>query len=109
MWGMCVSIGATAAGIAAVRGRPLYLDYEDSADVHIRRVAAIAEGHPEVAHVDVLYQRCTEPLSKLTFPLVRRIQEEEITFVILDSLIAATGGEGPQQKPRPNCLRRCEC
>jgi hypothetical protein len=93
MLGMCVSLGATAAGIAAVRGRPLYLDYEDSADVHIRRVAALAEGHPEVAHADVLYQRCTEPLSKLTFPLVRRIQEEEITFVILDSLIAATGGE----------------
>jgi hypothetical protein len=93
MCGMCVSVGANVAGIAALRGRVLYLDYEDDADVHTRRLHAIVEGHPELAEAAVVYQRCVEPLTKLIYPLVRRIQAENITCVILDSLIAATGGD----------------
>ena len=90
---MCVSTGETVAGIAALPGIALYLDYEDSYDVHVRRMQAIAACHPNVARADVRYQACTEPLSTLTHTLLRRIQAEGITFLVLDSLAAATGGD----------------
>lgn len=90
---MCVSTGETVAGIAALPGIPLYLDYEDSYDVHVRRMQAIASDHPTVAKADVRYQACTEPLSTLTHTLLRRIQADGITFLVLDSLAAATGGD----------------
>lgn len=90
---MCVSTGETVAGIAALPGIALYLDYEDSYDVHVRRMQAIAACHPTVTKADVRYQACTEPLSTLTHTLLRRIQTEGITFLVLDSLAAATGGD----------------
>lgn len=90
---MCISTGETVAGIAALPGIALYLDYEDSYDVHVRRMQAIAACHPDLARADVRYQACTEPLVNLTHTLLRRIQAEGITFVVLDSLAAATGGD----------------
>jgi hypothetical protein len=81
------------AEVEALTGCALYLDYEDDADVHTRRLQAILRGHPELTGASVLYQRCTEPLAKITYPLVRKIQEQGVTFLIVDSLIAATGGE----------------
>ena len=71
----------------------LYLDYEDDADVHVRRLQALLRGHPELTGATIHYQRCTEPLSRLTYGLARLIQCEGITFVILDSIMAATGGD----------------
>ena len=90
---MLVSTGESIAGISALPGIPLYLDYEDSYDVHVRRMRAIAACHPTMAKADVRYQACTEPLVNLTHTLLRRIQAEAITFVVLDSLAAATGGD----------------
>jgi hypothetical protein len=90
---MCVSTGEAVAGIAALPGRALYLDYEDSYDVHVRRMQAIAACHPALARADVHYQACTEPLTALTPTLLRRIQTDGITFLVLDSLAAATGGD----------------
>lgn len=90
---MLVSIGGSLAGLRAVPGRALYLDYEDDADVHARRLQALIAGHPELAAAEVAYLRCTEPLARMVAPLVRRLQEEGITFLVLDSLIAATGGD----------------
>jgi hypothetical protein len=96
-WGlfcaMCVSTGGTVAGISALKGRALYLDYEDDADVHCRRLHALQQGHPELTTAEILYQRCVEPLTKLVHPLVRRIADERITFVVVDSLMASTGGD----------------
>lgn len=90
---MLASTGESIAGISALPGIPLYLDYEDSYDVHVRRMRAIAASHVNVAKADVRYQACTEPLVNLTHTLSRRIQAEAINFVVLDSLAAATGGD----------------
>jgi hypothetical protein len=90
---MLVSTGESIAGVSALPGIPLYLDYEDSYDVHVRRMRAIAACHANMAKADVRYQACTEPLVNLTHTLLRRIQAEAITFVVLDSLAAATGGD----------------
>ena len=93
MLAMTVSVGAQVAGFSALKGASLYMDWEDDVDVHARRLQAIQAGHPELAEACVEYLRCAEPLSKLTYPLLKLIQEKAITFVVLDSLMAATGGD----------------
>lgn len=90
---MLISMGETLAGLAALMGKALYLDYEDSHDVHVRRMQSIAACHPALARADICYQACTEPLTSMTHTLLRRIQSENITFLVLDSLAAATGGD----------------
>ncbi len=90
---MCVATGQRVAGFTGQPGRPLFLDYEDDADVHARRLHAIIAGHPELAGAVVHYQRCVEPLTRQIHGLVRFVQANHITVVFLDSLIAATGGD----------------
>lgn len=52
-----------------------------------------------VLHIDTIpktivrYQACTNPLLTVPHELLRRIQAEGITFVVLDSLAASTGGD----------------
>lgn len=90
---MLVSLGLSVAGLRAILGKILYLDYEDSSDVHARRLQAIQSGHPELMNASVDYQRCVEPLARIVAPLVRQIQDKGITFLVVDSLLAATGGD----------------
>lgn len=90
---MAVSTAQSVAGFSALSGKPLFLDWEDDVDVHTRRLHAIRAGHPELDAADVQYQRCCETLVKLTHELARTIQRESITFVIIDSLLAAMGGD----------------
>ena len=93
MIAMSVATGTGVAGFSALKGRALYLDWEDDIDVHARRLQAIRAGHPELDEADIQYQRCSEPLTKLTHDLVRTIQKEQITFVVIDSLLASMGGD----------------
>jgi len=90
---MLVSVGGAAAGFSALLGRALYLDWEDDQDVHARRLQALQAGHIELHGAEVQYQRCVEPLTKLTYHLARTIQRDRITFVVIDSLLAAMGGD----------------
>ncbi len=91
--GMLVSTGETVAGLSATRGRTLYLDYEDSIDVHARRRAAIALGHPNLKAAELIYQTHHEPIWNILPTLLRLVQLERIDFIILDSLAAATCGD----------------
>ena len=91
--GMLVSTGGSLAGLSAVPGRVLFVDYEDSWDVHVRRMRAIAACHPQLKAADVRYQAHHEPLWNIVPMLLRRVQTEQITFLILDSLAAATCGD----------------
>ena len=90
---MCTSVGASVAGIRALRGTVLYCDYEDDHAVHTRRLQAIQAGHPELQDARVIYQRCVEPLTKLTPVLLRQVKQQDISFVVVDSILAATGGD----------------
>lgn len=90
---LAVNAGAAIAGVSALKGKALYLDWEDDVDMHARRLQAIQAGHPELIDAGVEYLRCTEPLSKQTYQLVKLIQEKAITFIVIDSLMAATGGD----------------
>jgi RecA-family ATPase len=108
---MLVSTGQSVAGIRALPGRALFLDYEDDEDVHIHRLHALQAGHPELLAAEVLYQRCVEPLTQLVHPLVRKLQAERISFLVLDSLIAATGGDASAEGTAKlfAALRRFNC
>lgn len=93
MLAMLASTGKSVAGFSALPGRAMYLDWEDDQDVHARRLHAIRAGHPELDDAEVHYQRCVEPLVKITHELARSIQRDGITFVVIDSLLVAMGGE----------------
>jgi hypothetical protein len=88
-----VSTGQPIAGINALKGRALFLDWEDDEAVHTRRLQAIIAGHPALADAQVDYQECDEPLLRMQHSLIRRIQADRITFVVVDSLLAASGGD----------------
>lgn len=90
--GLLVSVGGSLAGMAAVKGRPLYLDWEDSEEVHTRRLHALQAAHPELGEGYVEYRRCVEPLARMTHELGRTLQREGTTYLIIDSLLAAAGG-----------------
>jgi hypothetical protein len=90
---MLVSTGQQLAGLSALKGRALFLDWEDDEDVHIRRYHAIIAGHPSLADARVDYQECDEPLPRMLHTLIRRIQADTITFVVVDSLLAANSGD----------------
>lgn len=91
--GMLVAAGESAAGLRAVRGRVLFLDYEDTLDVHARRRRAIAECHPALRAAELIYQAHHEPIWNILPALLRLVQLERIDFIILDSLAAATCGD----------------
>ncbi|MBX3325170.1 MAG: AAA family ATPase [Nitrospira sp.] len=93
LMGMLVSTGETVAGLSAVRGRVLFLDYEDTLDVHARRREAIATCHPALKSAELIYQTHHEPIWNILPILLRLVQLERIDFIILDSLAAATCGD----------------
>src|SRR5215472_1112856 len=91
---MLCATGETVAGVgAAGKTIPLYLDFEDDADIHTQRLHAIARAHPELQRATVIYKRCTEPLSLLVPELLRQIAQEGIGAVFVDSLAMAGGGD----------------
>ena len=70
----------------------LYLDWETSADVHAERLRSICRA----ANIDapaIYYQRMTASFSESVQVIRRRCAQENIGFVIADSLGAARGGE----------------
>lgn len=91
--GLCASVGACIGPFRAARGNVAYLDYEDDKSVHLRRVHAIQAEHPELRDASIVYQKLVEPITKITHQLARKVHEEHISLIILDSLLAATGGD----------------
>lgn len=89
---LLVTKGTSVAGFSGVKGRALYLDWEDDDSVFTRRHHAIQAAHPELRGEPVGYLACTQPLARMTQELSRRIQREGITYLVIDSLLKAAGG-----------------
>jgi hypothetical protein len=90
---MLSATGSSEAGLSALKGNSLYLDFEDDLSVHARRLQAIQAGHSALHSARVAYRRCVEPLHKFASALLRQIHQEQIRFIVVDSLLAATGGD----------------
>lgn len=90
---MLSSVGGSVAGFSAIQANSLFLDYEDDLSVHARRLQAIQAAHPELKQAHVAYRRCVEPLHKFGSSLLRQIHQGQIKFVVVDAILAATGGD----------------
>lgn len=105
---LLILAGESIAGIRALRGKPLLLDYEDCEAVHVRRIKAIAAAHPSLGSEELAYQACSDPLWQIAPQLQRRIHREGITCLILDSLLPSTGGDSGSEATTKafNALRK---
>jgi hypothetical protein len=90
--GLCCSVGGSVAGLSAMKGVPLYLDYETTEATHIRRLHKLLAGHPELAGATVRYERCTRPLPAMLPHLRRLMSTYGTTLLLVDSMIGACGG-----------------
>lgn len=91
--GMAVSIGYPVLGMRCPRQRVLYLDYEDDENTHGSRLKAIQEGHPELITAQVDYMTLIEPLHLHVHDILKKIAVTQCRFIVLDSLLCATGGD----------------
>jgi len=87
--------GGIHAWYASSPGNVLYLDWEADYEVHTRRVWAIKQGLPFDLGVNeegvFLYQYCSQPLVSIIDRVRKIVSDKEITFVIIDSQMAASG------------------
>jgi hypothetical protein len=88
-----VHSGLPIAGLEAIRGNALILDYETAWDETWRRSAAILAGAGLDKTRMVYYRFCTSPLAQDIQSLKRQIAEKDISFVVVDSVGPACGGD----------------
>ena len=88
-----VHSGLPIAGLEAIRGNALILDYETSWDETWRRSSQILAGAGVGREKMVYYRFCTSPLSQDLPALKRQIAEKDISFVVVDSVAPACGGD----------------
>jgi hypothetical protein len=88
-----VHSGLPLAGLEAIRGNALILDYETAWDETWRRSSAILAGAGLGKDRMVYYRFCTSPLAQDMQSLKRQIAEKDISFVVVDSVGPACGGD----------------
>lgn len=91
--GVCITTLTELVGMLPEKcGRILYLDWEDDAETHAERLAAVCKGMGiDVPDDLILYQRRAERLQESTRELRRTIVEKDVVLVIVDSLGMAAG------------------
>lgn len=79
---------------APKQGNALILDWETSEHEHRRRIYAIKKGLGIEDEPDTIaYRFCTQPLADDIVEIQRIVLDREIDFAIVDSQVAATGGD----------------
>jgi hypothetical protein len=87
-----VQSGGAFVGLRAEQGNVLYLDYETSAETLNERVAAICTGL-QIPPFDIQYRYSFHPLADDIDSLRDMITDGGISFVVVDSLGPACGGD----------------
>ena len=87
-----VQTGGSFVGMRAEQGNALYLDYETSPETLNERVRAICDGL-NIEPFDLLYRYSYHPLADDLDALRDMIIEHGISFVVVDSLGPACGGD----------------
>lgn len=95
-----VAYNLTHAGLVpGEQGKALYLDWEDDAETHAERLRAICEGlhlDPAVATGLILYQRMTTSLHEAVRDVRKRVVQNGVRLVIVDS-VGMAGGDDPNE------------
>jgi hypothetical protein len=107
-------IGLTTKNVCWIpsAGNVLYLDWESSFHDHERRVWAIKRGLNIDSEDCFLYRFCEQPLVDDINNIAQIVHEKEISLVIVDSQMAASGyGFDPAQTSSQyyNALRHLRC
>jgi len=90
----------------------LYLDWEASKKDHERRIWALMQGLNINSEDTILYRYCTQPLADDIHEIQRLVIEHNIGFVIVDSQVAASGGDQDKADSANqyyNALRSLRC
>ncbi len=91
---MCVQGGVPLLGWQPTQGNVLYLDWEMSADETNERLLRLQAGLQLPAEAAVIrYKRCDRSLADLVPELLEEVAANDIVMVVVDSAIAATGGD----------------
>jgi hypothetical protein len=85
--------GMPIDGLQSIRGNALILDYETSWDETWRRSAHLLTGAGIEGGRKVYYRFCSAPLSQDIQSIKRQISELDISFVVVDSVGPACGGD----------------
>lgn len=89
---LMVQSGKPAMGLRPTPGKSLFLDWETSAEITNERVAALCRGN-NLPSMSIDYRYCYHPLSEDVEMLLNYINDNGITFVVIDSAAPACGGD----------------
>ena len=83
-----IALGEPLAGMVAGELRPAYLDWEWDGPEHAERLYRLGGGD-----ITLLYQSCHTSLASQVRALGRKLDKEQVNFLIIDSLGLAAGGD----------------
>ena len=90
--------GVQTDWVTALKKNVLYLDYETNVSEMFNRNSKIGKGMNLDIPSGIRYHRCFQPLYYIAEGIRRKIQEENIGFVIVDSAAIACGAEPSSEK-----------
>ena len=92
----CVAVdkGLSVMGLKARKGVALYLDWEETYDVFKQRLAAVHRGLGIPLESGIIYKRMSGSLQQNLQNLSRIVMKHNVTFMVIDSVGAALGGNG---------------
>ena len=90
--GECIHHGVDFSGLRTIKGRVLLLDYETTVQKIRRRLRRVDSGLGVESDAPMLYMPAKIPLAQMLEGLQTRILEQNIDFIIVDSLARAVGG-----------------
>ena len=90
--------GVQTDWVTALKKNVLYLDYETNVNEMYNRNNKLGNGMNLDVPSGIKYHRCFQPLYYIAEGIKRKIQEENIGFVIVDSAAIACGAEPSSEK-----------
>lgn len=86
--------GQSACGLTVSRShQTLFLDWELDQSLQGFRKQQIVKAHPNLSSAGPLYRRMYRPLTDELPKIMKLVQEYDISFMVIDSLAPATGGD----------------
>jgi hypothetical protein len=90
---LIVERGGNRLSFAGVPGRTLYLDWEMEQVYLQDRAEKLRQGHLDLDGAEPLYRRCESPLADELSEIAELIDQEQIKYLVIDSLAPACGAE----------------
>ena len=94
--------GDKSLGLYATKGNAMYIDFEETEDMFKQRLYAVQKGLriPDPAHASgIWYQQLADGLAGHVEELSEFIEQNNINYVVIDSVGRALIGDGAEQQP----------